>query len=1003
MITDHDYLLFQSCGDIRFLLSYPYIIMSNFFTKLASSVGIVTLVAASASASLVSAASGFLPYAELLADNGVINSNTEAGYRLSSNITRAELAKVVANLGGMDALTCVDTYGDVPASHSLCGYVEALADAGIVSTASTTFRPDANVTRAEMVKMILGALGELPSDADAGYMDLSALGDLAGYVNRANELGCAADNDYFRPNASASRGEAFKIAACAAGLELPVDPVDPVPPSGTGVVSTGTVMGALTASLEGTAMAQYVPKNASSVKVGSVKLMAGSSDVTVRSLAVTRSGLGNSADISANNGIRAAQNGVVVSSSSDFYNATSQVGTVYFYPALVVKAGASQVVDILVNLSGAENSQHQFTLTAVNADNTTVTGAPVTLGLLNTTSYVTASITVGGSVNYTATPGKTQQAIAKVDLTAGSRDVTVNGFTLTRSGSNDLTKKFANVKVYKNGVAVGTATVTADKLSVSGLANALAAGNFQSFEIKADILVDGSASTNTLGFKIDSSSDVSATEVATGYSTTTTGFASFNELVTFSNVDVTYTKQSSANVTVAPGASNVTLFDAKVTSTVGLNVRQLIINTIPTTGSGVLAFANDQLSVKVNGSEVATITSSDNWALPITKTVSIPVDTATAARITIVGSSVKNTVVGSQNYTFQVKLSDVRDAANNAVSLLTDTVTGDKTTIQAPTLTLKNATVNTGNSNDKISSATNQEAGRFALRAEGDEVRVTKLVVNNIGSALLSNVVDASSVELRNVATDAKLQGTVTISGNTITVDGMFNNIAKDEDQNIKVVFTTVKTLDSIYGSGIQLRVVSPTDITATTVNGGATVGLPAFTATMKAYTISVVPPSIKVDSVKLLASTKAIAKITITNGDSNTGITLSGITLEFKYRYTANGTAPTINTPLCIREVGGSNGTNACTNSGYSNAVTAVNAGVTGTFYFANLSTIPVPLTKNSSTSFEVYMDTVPGWATGDQVTISASNVSYVVNGVAVSRSYDVGTEANASATSMP
>ncbi len=409
--------------------------MSNFFTKLASSVGIVTLVAASTSVSLVSAASEFLAYAEMLADNGVINSNTEAGYRLSSNITRAELAKVVANLGGIDSMSCTgDVYSDVGAAQGdLCGFIEALADAGVVSTASATFRPTASVTRAEMVKMILGALGETGSETDAGYMDLSAMGDLAGYVNRANELGCAADASYFRPNATASRGEAFKIAACAAGLELPVDPENP-PVTGTGVTSTGTVMGALTASLEGTAMAQYVPKNASSVKVGSVKLMAGSSDVTVRSLTVTRSGLGNSADIPANNGIRASQNGIVVSSSSDFYNSTSQNGTVYFYPALVVKAGASQVVDILVNLSGAENSQHQFALTAVNADNTTVTGAPVTLGLLNTTSYVTATVTVGGSTNSTATPGKTQQTIAKVDLTAGSRDVTVNGFTLTRSG-----------------------------------------------------------------------------------------------------------------------------------------------------------------------------------------------------------------------------------------------------------------------------------------------------------------------------------------------------------------------------------------------------------------------------------------------------------------------------------------------------------------------------------------------------------------------------------------
>ena len=149
MITDHDYLLFQSCGDIRFLLSYPYIIMSNFFTKLASSVGIVTLVAASTSASLVSAASEFLAYADLLADNGVISTqSSEAGYRLSSNITRAELAKVVANLGGIDIVSCTgDVYSDVGAAQGdLCGYIEALADAGVVSTASATLALTLNGT-----------------------------------------------------------------------------------------------------------------------------------------------------------------------------------------------------------------------------------------------------------------------------------------------------------------------------------------------------------------------------------------------------------------------------------------------------------------------------------------------------------------------------------------------------------------------------------------------------------------------------------------------------------------------------------------------------------------------------------------------------------------------------------------------------------------------------------------------------------------------------------------
>ena len=78
--------------------------MSNFFTKLTSAVGVATLVAVSTSASLVSAASEFLPYAEVLADNGIISAqSTEAGYRLGNNITRAKsqrlsLTSVVSRL-----------------------------------------------------------------------------------------------------------------------------------------------------------------------------------------------------------------------------------------------------------------------------------------------------------------------------------------------------------------------------------------------------------------------------------------------------------------------------------------------------------------------------------------------------------------------------------------------------------------------------------------------------------------------------------------------------------------------------------------------------------------------------------------------------------------------------------------------------------------------------------------------------------------------------------------
>lgn len=973
--------------------------------------GVATLVVASTSASLVSAASEFLPYAETLADNGVINTQTvESGYRLGDNVTRAEMAKIVANLGGIAPLACSgNVYSDVGTGlGDLCGYVEALADAGVVSTSTATFRPNANISRSEMVKMILGALGETGSSVDAGYTDTTGLGDLTLFINRANEIGCVNDAVYFRPTASSTRGEAFKVATICAGLDIVVTPPNNGGNTGSGNTSSGstgntTVTGSLTVALEGQAMAQYVPKNASSVKVGSVKVSnPGTTDVTVRSLVVSRSGLGNANDILTSGGVRAAQNGMVISSNSDFYNSTSQKGNIYFYPSLVIKAGGSQVVDILVSLSGAENSQHQFAVDTVNADNATVGGTPVTLGLLNTTSYVTTSVTVGGTYTYAVTPGKVQQTFAKVDLTAGSRDVTVSGFTLTRSGSNDLTKKLTNVKVYKNGTAVGTATVTADKIYVSGLATALAAGNFQAFELRADALVDGSSSSNTLQLKVDSSSDVAATEVATGYATQTTGASTYLGTVTFSNVDVTYTKQSTANQTVSPGTSNVTLFDAKLSSTVPLSVRKLTIT--PTVGatSGALAFANDQLSVKVNGSEVATITSSEfpaGSSTGIEKTVSIPVDSSTAARITIVGSSVKNTTPTSA-YTLTVKLGDVRDAANNTVFLLTDTVTGDKTTIQAPTLTAKPATV-AAPTNDKIASVSNQEVGRFGFTAEGDAVRITKLIINNVDSANISTIVDASSIELRDASTDAKLQGTVSLSGsNTIVVDSMSDDIAKDATQNIKVVFTTVKSLDSSYGSGVKLQIVSPagTGITATNINGGSSVSVPSVTVTGKQYTVGVVPPTVLVTANTPLTQNAKIATIKVTNVDSNTGITVQSIQLTFQARSTANGNF-SFSGKLCLRDLGSSS---SCDGIGTSTGQIATQAGgpFTVTIPTSGLSNATTSLSKNGGyTEYEVYLDGAPLWVTGDNANVTVTRVDYNAP-TTVFQSYVGVTGASATAT---
>ena len=939
--------------------------MSNFFTKLTSAVSVATLVTVSTSVSLVSAASEFYDYAQVLADNGIIGSqSTEAGYRLGANITRAEMAKVVANLGAIDAVECTGTvFGDVGTGlGDLCGYIEALADAGVVSSTATLYRPSANITRAEMVKMMLGALGETGSDVDAGYMDLAGLGDLAGYVNRASEIGCVGAADYFRPNASSSRGEAFKVAAICAGLEVGtvLPPVD-----GTGVVVTPigtgtTVAGALTVSLSGTAMAQYVPKNASSVKVGTVQLAAATSDVTVRSLVVARSGLGDATGIV---GIRASQNGVVVSSSADYYNSTSQKGTVYFSPALVVKAGTSTSVDILANLSGSENSQHQFTLESVNS-NATVSGAPVTLGLLNTTSYTTTTTTANVVASAgTVTPGKSAQSVFKVELTAGGRDTKVAGFTLTRSGSTDFTKRLANAKAYRNGVEVGTVSMNNEKLSVTGLSDTLLSGNTQTYEIKADILVD---STSTyIGVKWDSTTDISATELSTGFPTQVTATPTTGAIVSFNSVEVTFVKSSTGSVTLAPGTNNIKLFNGKLTTAVPLTVRGITV-TVATTGSGINAFVNDSLSVKLNGSEIATLTSLVGAQV---KTVSFVVDSANPGVLTVEGS-IKNNIGVNGSFTTTVALTDVRDSNNNAATIgAGSSLTGDKTTVGTAQVEVKSSTV-AAPSSSRLYSSASQEIGRFAVTSRNEAARVQKVVFTSstggtaTGMTVQSIANSTSSIKLYNVDTNAEVSSSPTISGNTITFDTMNDTIATDTTRNYKVVLDTT-SVENYYGGTIALG--SPT-VTAVRDSNSTTVPVTG-SATPKTYTLGTVPPTVLVTAIS-----ENVFKVKVTNPDSNTGVTVTAAKFDFKTALPGN---TTFTATSCLRDLGS---TLTCGGGAGTSSATGSVAALAQSLAVSGLTTNMTADKNNGTVEFEVYVTSANLLPTAGQLQVALTRLDYSV-----------------------
>lgn len=114
--------------------------------------------------------------------------------------------------------------GDI-ANHWAKDYVEDLVDRGVVNGYDDgTFRPDAPVTRAEFLKMALGALDyEIPeSVSEKPFTDVETSMWYAPYVAAAKEAGITSgySDGTFKPDRQIQRAEALKMLFLAANIEV---------------------------------------------------------------------------------------------------------------------------------------------------------------------------------------------------------------------------------------------------------------------------------------------------------------------------------------------------------------------------------------------------------------------------------------------------------------------------------------------------------------------------------------------------------------------------------------------------------------------------------------------------------------------------------------------------------------------------------------------------------------------------------------------------------------
>ncbi|HWI66524.1 MAG TPA: S-layer homology domain-containing protein, partial [Symbiobacteriaceae bacterium] len=160
------------------------------------------------------------PAVQALVERKVVTGYPDGAFQPEGPVRRAELAKMLTLALGKaplpDApLAFTDTYGHWAAAH---GYLQAAVDAGAMNGyPDGSFRPDGQVTRADLVKTVLAASDSQPAALKPTYSDVAPDAWYAGWVAAAEQAGLVGPGSHlwsgptFAPDQPATRAEVVRL------------------------------------------------------------------------------------------------------------------------------------------------------------------------------------------------------------------------------------------------------------------------------------------------------------------------------------------------------------------------------------------------------------------------------------------------------------------------------------------------------------------------------------------------------------------------------------------------------------------------------------------------------------------------------------------------------------------------------------------------------------------------------------------------------------------------
>ena len=482
----------------------------------------------------------------LAADGIIVQQSDAAAYNLDQNVLRQEIAAVARGVADEPKkTTCDGTFSDVTATTPndwACYSVEALSDAWLIAL-NDTFRPEANISKAEAVGMMVKAAfgDEYAYDSSlttTWYYWISNTWQQQ-VVAFAVEKGVV--SNFTNYDTAATRGFVFEVGASSMDSEsssddllndligdlLGDDPVDDTNNTGSvDVAPAPSLDNVLTVTLSpDTAKTATIPWAINGLPVASFDFTAWSEDVTITSLIAKRNGLSDSATLTSLAVF--TTEGRVSKGKNDSEENNTQATLNLNSGWVTIMAWETETFTIVVDVvTAVSNSGDEFAIELLDVNaSSTVEGVDNLVANTMKVGWVdagTLTVDTNGSVS-NPNLGADGADLFKFKLTNGEDfDMIVKSLTFKWDGTVDEEDELANFKLIDNDWnIVSEVVMTNGKYLTFDLGDGftVAENKTEKFKVTADVI--GGAS-KTIKFFVDKNLDITAEDTQYGFGASVT-------------------------------------------------------------------------------------------------------------------------------------------------------------------------------------------------------------------------------------------------------------------------------------------------------------------------------------------------------------------------------------------------------------------------------------------------------------------------------------------------